>query len=100
MKEEKIKVLVVEPMEKPYVKEMDNSLEAMQAIVGGFIETVYPFEDPVVLVCNVEFFVMCSKKAKRPDFRAFRLTQLHIIRMTFFRIVSTIVINLHPPPKA
>ena len=54
MKEEKIKVLVVEPMEKPYVKEMDNSLEAMQAIVGGFIETVYPFEDPVVLVCNDE----------------------------------------------
>ena len=50
----KLKVLVVEPMEAPYVKEIEDDLKAMQEIVGGCIETVYPFDDPVVLVCNDE----------------------------------------------
>ena len=48
-----MKVLVVEPMTKPYVKEINGSLEEMQAIVGGYIEGVYCFPD-VVLVCNDE----------------------------------------------
>ena len=95
-----MRVLMVEPGKEAVETEIENSLEAMQAAVGGYIEMIQPYADDVALICNVEFFVMCSKKAKRPDFRAFRLTQLHIIRMTFFRIVSTIVINLHPPPKA
>jgi antirestriction protein len=47
-------VLIVEPMKAPYIKDIGEGLEAMQAVVGGSIEAVYPFEDPVVLVCNEE----------------------------------------------
>ena len=47
-------VLVVEPMKKPYVKEIDPGLHSLQAEVGGDIATAYPFSDPVGLVCNDE----------------------------------------------
>lgn len=50
-----MKVIIVEPFTNPYVKEIDHTLEAMQKIVGGYIEAVYPFDDPdVALVCNEE----------------------------------------------
>ena len=51
---EKIKVLVVEPKKEPYVKEISPGLESLQREVGGYIEAVYPFEDPVALICNEE----------------------------------------------
>lgn len=47
-------ILVVEPMKPPTVQEIDSSLESMQKIVGGDIEAVYPFDDPVAIVCNEE----------------------------------------------
>ena len=43
-------ILVVEPMKPPTVQEIDSSLESMQKIVGGDIEAVYPFDDPVALL--------------------------------------------------
>ena len=49
-----IAVLVVEPDKKPYVKEIPSSLESLQHEVGGDIEAVYPFEEPVAIVCNGE----------------------------------------------
>ena len=57
-----MKVLVVRPMEMPEVQEIDHTLSAMQElvggtiqrIVGGDIEAVYPFDDPVALVCHGE----------------------------------------------
>ena len=49
-----MKVLVVEPKKKPYPAEIDGSLEAMQAMVGGYIQAVYPFEEYVALICNEE----------------------------------------------
>ncbi len=33
---------------------MDDSLEAMQQAVGGYIEEYMPFEDDVALICNDE----------------------------------------------
>ena len=36
----KIKVIVVEPEKEPYIKEIDNTLEAKQELVGGDIEIV------------------------------------------------------------
>ena len=51
---EKIRVLVVEPFERPYVKMIGSSLEELQSWVGGYIEAIYPFEDPVALICNEE----------------------------------------------
>ena len=46
-------VLVVEPGIPPYEKEI-NGLEEMQAVVGGYIEAIYPYEDMVAIVCNEE----------------------------------------------
>ena len=51
---ERIKVLVLEPMKKPYVKEIVHTLENLQKEVGGSIEAVYPFEDKVAIICNDE----------------------------------------------
>ena len=49
-----MKVIVVEPQKKPVVQNIDPGLEAMQKIVGGSMEAVYPFADPVALICNEE----------------------------------------------
>jgi hypothetical protein len=47
-------VLVVEPMKKPYIKDIDSGLHSLQKEVGGYIEAIYPYEDLVGLVCNEE----------------------------------------------
>ena len=47
-------VLLVPPMEPPRAAELDNTLEAMQQAVGGPIQAVYPFEEPVALICHEE----------------------------------------------
>jgi len=52
--EEPITVLVVEPEKVPYVKEIDPGLKSLQTEVDGWIEAVYPFEDPVAIICNEE----------------------------------------------
>lgn len=49
-----MRVLVVEPERVPYEKEIDGSLEAMQNIVDGTIQAVYPYKEQVCLVCNDE----------------------------------------------
>ncbi len=49
-----IAVLIVEPGKEPYVKEIDSNLKSLQHEVGGYIEAIYPYEDPVALVCNEE----------------------------------------------
>lgn len=54
MNDNPLKVLVVEPMKRPYVQEIDGSLASMQKLVGGTIQAVYPFDDAVALVCNDE----------------------------------------------
>ena len=36
------------------VQDIDAGLESMQKIVGGPIEAVYPFDEPVALICNEE----------------------------------------------
>ena len=50
----KIQVLYVEPMQEPHLKEIELTLDNLQMLVGGYFEAVYPFDDPVVLVCNEE----------------------------------------------
>lgn len=56
MKEQKIKVLALLPMELPKEIELDNTLEAMQKFVDGDIEclTFYDSGSEVVLICNDE----------------------------------------------
>ena len=54
MEQEKLKVLMVEPQKEPYAAEIPAGLKGLQMAVGGYIEAVYPYEDPVALVCNEE----------------------------------------------
>lgn len=49
-----MRILVVEPERRPQLREIDSSLRSMQEIVSGPIQTSYPFEDAVILVCNRE----------------------------------------------
>lgn len=49
-----MRILFVEPNAEPRAIEIDGSLASMQALVGGLIQAVYPFEDPVALICNDE----------------------------------------------
>ena len=52
--ENKMTVLVVEPEKVPYVKEIDPGLQSLQSEVQGWIQAVYPCDEPVALICNDE----------------------------------------------
>ena len=54
MKHEKLTVLVIEPMKKPYIKEIDAGLRSLQQEVGGYIQVVYPWAEPCAIVCDDE----------------------------------------------
>ncbi len=47
-----IRTLIIPPGEVPYPKETPHTLDSLQNIVGGDIEVLYPFDDPVGVVCN------------------------------------------------
>ena len=49
-----MKVLVVEPQKVPYVKEIEEGLDSLQKEVDGYIQTVYPWEEPCAIVCDDE----------------------------------------------
>lgn len=49
-----MQVLLVEPGRAPRKMELKNDLDAMQRAVGGLLQVIYPFEEPVALVCNDE----------------------------------------------
>lgn len=51
---EKLTILVVEPDKPAYPKTINNTLESLQAEVGGYIQPIYAFEDPVAILCNDE----------------------------------------------
>lgn len=54
MDNETISVLVVEPEKKPYMKEISSGLSSLQKEVGGYIQAVYPYEEPVAIICDEE----------------------------------------------
>ena len=77
-----MRVIVVEPQKKPVVQDIDTGLASMQKIVGGSIEAIYPFDEPVALICNEE-----GKLLNLPMNRALRDengTVYDIISGTFF----------------
>lgn len=47
-------ILLVTPGQRPKKITIDGTLAAMQRIVGGPIQAVYPFEEPVALICHEE----------------------------------------------
>ncbi len=58
----KIKMLIKEPYKEPYVKEVEDTLENMQEIVGGLIDCVNFPNIP-----NVDIFVNDEGKLDRLD---------------------------------
>lgn len=51
---EKINVLLIEPGKYPKQIEIEDTLEAMQETVGGYIEEYMPFDDEIAIVYNEE----------------------------------------------
>ena len=49
-----MKILFVEPGKEAQPAEIQGDLKEMQAIVGGQIQALYPWEDSVALICNDE----------------------------------------------
>ena len=52
MSEDKIRVVLLEPNRMAKVAEIEGSLEAMQCVVQGDIQAIYPFEEEVCIVCK------------------------------------------------
>ena len=50
----KMKVVLVEPGKFARIDEIEMGLESYQKAVDGYIQMVYPYDDPVALVCNEE----------------------------------------------
>ena len=53
-RESEITVVACYPGKSAVVMRIQNTLEAKQAFVGGYIQAIYPFNDPVAIVCNEE----------------------------------------------
>lgn len=49
-----MKVLIIEPRRHPRQADIPHTLDEMQRIVGGYIQAIYPFDDPVAIVCDDE----------------------------------------------
>ncbi len=49
-----ITVLVVEPEKTPYAKSIPSGLASLQLEVGGYIQAIYPWDDPCAIVCDEE----------------------------------------------
>ena len=51
-KQELIQVLLCEPHKKARIVTISNTLKTLQQMVGGYIQALYPFSDPVAIICN------------------------------------------------
>lgn len=49
-----MRILIVEPRQTPRRADIPHTLQDMQQVVGGYIEIIHPFDDPVALVCDEE----------------------------------------------
>ena len=47
-------VLLIEPLKEPRPIQINSGLEPLQQAVGGDIQAVYPFDDPVAIIVNDE----------------------------------------------
>ena len=47
-----MKILMVAPGKVPEEKNISGTLDSMQEAVGGTIQAIYPFDEPVALICN------------------------------------------------
>ncbi len=54
MRKQTIRVVMCEPSRIARITDVGTDLESLQKAVGGFIETYYPFDEEVCIVCNDE----------------------------------------------
>ena len=47
-----MRLAFVNPESAPREADIEHTLEAEQAVVGGTIEAVYPWQDSACIVCN------------------------------------------------
>ena len=47
-------ILKIEPGKAPERMKIPGDLKSMQKVVGGDIQAIYPFEEPIALVCHEE----------------------------------------------
>lgn len=43
-----------EELKRPIKADIDHTLHNLQQVVGGYIQAIYPWDDPVALVCDEE----------------------------------------------
>ena len=49
-----MRILTIKPLCPPVVEEITGDLKSMQEIVGVYIQAIYPFDEPVAIVCHEE----------------------------------------------
>ena len=49
-----MRILLVKPDQEAFETEIKDDLTSLQKTVGGYIQALYPFDDPVALICNEE----------------------------------------------
>lgn len=49
-----MKVLLVEPGKYPRTAHISPELSSLQQTVGGYIQAIYPWDDPVAVICDEE----------------------------------------------
>lgn len=49
-----MQVVLVEPGKPARITDILSDSQSLRAVVDGFIQTIYPWKDPVALVCNDE----------------------------------------------
>ena len=86
-----MRILLVEPGKAPRPTEIGDGLESMQAVVGGSVQAVCPFEEAVAVVCNEE-----GKCLGLPLNRALRLETGEIYDV----IAGTFFLCAAPPASA
>ena len=47
-----MRIIICEPQKHPRVADIEHTLGSLQKIVGGCIEVLYPYDEPVAVVCN------------------------------------------------
>ena len=50
----RMNILLLEPGKRPRAAVIIGTLQSMQQVVDGPIQAVYPFAEPVALICNEE----------------------------------------------
>ena len=87
-------ILLIEPGKGPVLSTTDGSLESMQAIVVGPIQAVYPFDEPIVLICNEKSTLMdlpSNRLLRYPDTgNVYDLVVAHVFSVPR-RLITTIL---------